>query len=92
MAQWSTYLAFDIMSRVSFGKDFEMLSKPDVRDVPKLIESAGLNQLMVRFRSKCVTRDPLLTFLDRLARASSFLNGGWTGYLHLRKSPAVPNC
>ena len=47
MAQWSTYLAFDIMGKLSFGKDFDMLTKSETRGVPELIDSANHIQLMV---------------------------------------------
>ena len=47
MSQWSTYLVFDVMGRLSFGKDFGMLSGPENRPVAKLIESNTHITLMV---------------------------------------------
>ena len=47
MGHWSNYLTFDVMGDVSFGKEFGMLEKPDLRDLPRLGNAAGHRALIV---------------------------------------------
>ena len=47
MGHWANYLTFDVMGDVSFGKDFGMLEKPDLRDLPRLGNAAGHRSLIV---------------------------------------------
>ena len=51
MSQWSNYLVFDIMGKLSFGKDFGMLSGPENRGVSKLIDANTHITLIVRYNA-----------------------------------------
>lgn len=46
VARLATYLTFDVMGELCFGKSFGMLSKPDIRFVSNLIDSAAHRHLV----------------------------------------------
>ena len=48
MADWCSYLTFDVMGDLCFGKAFEMLEREENRHVIDLIGSAAHMHLIVR--------------------------------------------
>ncbi|KIY02162.1 uncharacterized protein Z520_02300 [Fonsecaea multimorphosa CBS 102226] len=46
MGLWCNYLTFDVMADVAFGKDFGMLERKELRDIPHLVNAAGHRSLI----------------------------------------------
>ncbi|OQV10800.1 hypothetical protein CLAIMM_14741 [Cladophialophora immunda] len=46
MGLWCNYLTFDVMADVAFGKDFGMLEREELRDIPNLVNAAGHRSLI----------------------------------------------
>ncbi|KAI9848834.1 MAG: hypothetical protein M1837_006350 [Sclerophora amabilis] len=82
MSQWCNYLAFDTMSDLIFGSDYDLLGKPDNRFVVDAIEASNVRVSVLLQAPEAITgrldkwlfpesiqgRDRFIKFVNRLLR------------------------
>jgi hypothetical protein len=67
MSQWSTYLNYDIMGDLVFGRQFEAMTSETNRFVPRLIMNSTAFIYTVRSsHHDCSKPDPLITLTVRI--------------------------
>lgn len=77
MTEWSSYLAFDVVSSLAYGKSFGMLVKPDLRYVRQAVERFAKGQQLAGQSPELFATQP-----DKWYNLRKFLIPGYLEYRH----------